>query len=110
MRNYFEIPTRPGIPFKERVTLQNVTYSFSFKWNTVSLAWVLDVYDETGVIPIVSGIPIVTGADLLEQFPYLDFGAHAVLMALTIAVGASPDEVPTFENLGVDGHLYYVTP
>jgi hypothetical protein len=110
MRQYFEIPTQPGRPFRERVTLQNVTYLFSFSWNTVSKNWVLDVYNDTGTAAIVRGIPLVTGADLLEQFSYLDFGAHAVLMALTIAVGVSPDEVPTFENLGIDGHLYYVTP
>jgi hypothetical protein len=33
-----------------------------------------------------------------------------VLMAMTTGPGISPDEEPTFTNLGIDGQLIYVSP
>jgi hypothetical protein len=71
----------------------------------------LDIYDSNWD-PIVMGTPLVTGTDLLGQFGYLGIGKSGAswvqLVVMTIAVGHSPDEVPTFQDLGVDGHLYEV--
>jgi hypothetical protein len=47
---------------------------------------------------------------LLGQFAYLQVAAHAVLMALSVGPAVSPDEPPTFNNLGIDGQLIYVSP
>jgi hypothetical protein len=110
MRQYFQIPTQPGGPFSERVTLQGVEYLLKFDWNPVSQIWVLDIYDSGGAVAILRGVALVTGADLLGQFSYLTVAAHAVLMAMTTGPGAPPDETPTFTNLGIDGQLIYVSP
>lgn len=102
-----EIPTQGGRPFTERVTLLGITYTLKFNWNKRANCWVLDIYDETEQSKILCGTPLVTGVDLLEQFLYLDIGRYAMLTALTFGPGIPPDNVPTFYNLGIDGHLYY---
>jgi hypothetical protein len=46
---------------------------------------------------------LVTGADLLEQFGYLDLGG-----AFIVQTDHDIDAVPTFANLGTAGRLYFV--
>jgi len=110
-----EIPTWPGRPFTERVTLPvpygaTTTFSLKFNWNKRASCWCVDFLDSTATYKLLCGVPLVTGADLLEQFLYLDLGRNAFLTAMTTGPGQSPDTVPTFSNLGVDGHLYLTTP
>ena len=71
------------------------------KWNTFASCWVLDVAD-IQKNPIVSGIPLVTGADLLGQFAYLNFGGKLIVVS-----DGDPFAVPTFDNLGTSGHLLF---
>lgn len=110
MATNIEIPTQAGQPFSESVTLQGVAYTLQFLWNTVMQCWTVDFYDATGTVEVLLGVPLVTGSDLLEQYGYLTLGAYAVLTAMTIGPGISPDSVPSFTNLGIDGHLYVTTP
>ncbi|MEN6629815.1 MAG: hypothetical protein ABFC42_09230 [Sulfuricella sp.] len=65
--------------------------------------WILDIADSNKA-PIVSGIPLVTGADLLAQYRHLGFS-----VGLRVQTTDNPDAVPTFENLGDTGKLYFVT-
>ncbi len=67
--------------------------------------WVLDISDQSGT-PILQGIPLVTGADLLAQYGYYNFGG-----GLWVSTTNNPDAVPTFDNLGGaagDAQLYWV--
>lgn len=105
-----EIPTQPNRPFSERVSLRGVSYTLFFSWNVVMNCWVVDVYDESGRIPVILGMPLVTGSDLLEQFGYLAIGADAIWTVMTVGPDVSPDSVPTFDNLGVEGRLYMTSP
>jgi hypothetical protein len=105
-----EIPTQPGRPFSEQLTWQGVQYTLQFKWNQASYCWVLDIYDSGDVNPILTGLPLVTGTDVLGQFGYLPVAAQAVITVMTIGPGISPDSVPTFTNLGDDGRVYLVMP
>jgi hypothetical protein len=59
---------------------------------------------------LLTGIPIVTGTDLFGQFRYLGIGGGLPLIAVTIGLGHSPDEIPTFDNLGIDSQLFFKTP
>lgn len=68
--------------------------------------WVMDILDASAN-PIVSGIPLVTGRDLLAQYAHLGIGPNVQLWALT---DGNPSAVPTGTNLGIDSHLYVVTP
>jgi len=98
----FEIPLQ-ATPQTLAITLAGVQYRLTVRWNWVNASWVIDIADSSNV-PILSGIPMVTGADLLEQFGYLGFGGQ--LIAQT---DNNPDVVPTFTDLGGTGHLYFVT-
>lgn len=64
--------------------------------------WALDISDDTGN-PIVCGIPLIPGIDLLYQYQYLGIGG-----ALMVIVDGIPDGVPDFAGLGTLGHLYLV--
>ena len=77
---------------------------FTKKWNVPANCWVLDIATEDGSA-VLSGIPLVTGADLLEQFGYLGFGGQ--LIATTDNARDTP---PTFSNFGITGHMYYIAP
>lgn len=64
--------------------------------------WIMDIADADGV-SLAAGIPLVTGADLLEPYRYLGLGG-----SMFVRSDGIPDQVPTFQNLGVGSHLYFV--
>ena len=101
MPSLFEIPITPSTAQKFAVTLNTVTYNFQLRWCDPSQCWILDISDIADT-PIVLGIPLVTGTDLLEQYAYLGF-----VGGLFVYTDFSPDTVPDFNSLGVNGHLYY---
>lgn len=101
MSTAFLIPLQPT-PQTLTITLNSVVYTLRLQWNVYQNCWIMDISDGNGV-PLVQGIPIVTGADLLEQFEYLGIGGEFVAQTTN-----NIDAVPTFTNLGTSGNLYYV--
>lgn len=101
MTTYYEIPLSPT-PQTFNISLAGVTYKFTVSWNWVSACWVIDIADATGN-PVVRGIPMVTGVDLLSPYAYLGFGGQ-----LVVQTDNAPDVVPTFGDLGSTGHLYWI--
>lgn len=100
-----QIPLVVGTPQTFRITLSQVAYQLTLKYrNNMQAGWVLDIDDSLGN-PLVYGIPLVTGCNLLAQYQYLGFGGGLYVQTLS-----NPDAVPTFENLGDDGLLYWGTP
>jgi hypothetical protein len=86
------------------ITLAGVAYQFTVQFRAEPLnTWVLDIADAQNN-PIIQGIALVTGADLLEQFGYLGLG-----FSLFVQTAQDAGAVPTFENLGSDANLYAVT-
>lgn len=103
MSSTYEIPLSPE-PQTFAIDLAGTTYRLRLVYADVDQGgWVLDISDVSGN-SIVAGIPLVTGHDLLEQYAYLGFGGQ-----LFVATDGDPDLVPTFANLGVTSHLYFVT-
>jgi len=98
----YEIPLSPDAQTLE-ISLGGVDYQLRVLWNSSSLSWVVDFLSIDGT-PVVLGIPLVTGANLLEQFDYLNFGG-----SLTASTYGDINAIPTFENLGIMGHLYFTT-
>lgn len=96
----FEIPLSPT-PQKFSISLANVLYTLTLKWNPAAGVWVMDIADDSDT-PIVNGIPLVSGSDLLEQYAYL--GIDGAMYAETEG-SLLP---PTYANLGITGHLYFV--
>lgn len=84
------------------VTLGGNQYNLRVLWNSAANCWVLDIYDASGN-PVVLGIAVVTGVDLLGQFGHLNFGGQLIAQTDfdTLAV-------PTQTNLGTNGNLYFV--
>lgn len=85
-----------------QVALAGTTYTLTVKWNDQNQSWTVDIADAAGN-NLVTGIPMVTGADLLGQFDYLGISG-----ALVAQSDFNPSAVPTFANLGSTGHLYFV--
>lgn len=103
MASVYEIPLTAGAQ-RFFVTLAGVQYQFSLYWRDAENGgWILDIAD-TGGNAIVSGIPLVTGADLLAQYGYL-----GIKGTLQVQTDGTPDAVPTYSNLGTASHLYFVT-
>lgn len=100
----FEVPTTPGTPQQFTITMQGVTYTLRLHWCDPGSVWVLDIMDENQV-PILQGVPLVTGADLLGQFSYLNFGGMLVVQS-----DPEKEVPPDFDGLGSTGHLYFVIP
>jgi hypothetical protein len=107
----YTIPTIPSRLQKFKVTINGLDYGMRLLWNKASSCWVIDIYTDGGD-PLLMGMPLITGIDLLLQFEYLGIGKNdetvtlTQLIVMTYAVGVSPDTVPTWENLGTDGFLY----
>lgn len=97
----FEIPLISS-PQILSITVSGVTYTLTVRWCEPGKAWILDIGDISNN-PIIQGIPLVTGADLLGQFKYL-----LSIGQLIVQTDNNQAAVPTFTNLGSTGHLYLV--
>lgn len=99
MTTAYEIPLSAE-PQTFNIPIAGTTYGFTVRWNIPNASWMIDISDSSGN-PILTSIPMVTGADLLAQYAYLGFGFQLVCQT-----DNSPDAVPTYTNLGTTGHLY----
>lgn len=97
----FLVPLIPNFQTFSTI-LAGVQYIMTVKWVAPSNCWVLDIDDSDGN-PILRGVPLVTGCDLLEQYKYLNFGGE-----LRVQTSSTPDAVPTFTNLGTEGNLFFI--
>jgi hypothetical protein len=104
MTTTVELPLRGG-PQTLGFMLKAMQYRAKLSWNAIAECWILDIADNTDT-PIINGIALVTGADLLEQFQYLNFGG----MLYVINDIAPVDAVPGWNDLGQTGHVYFTTP
>ncbi|VVD75620.1 bacteriophage protein [Pandoraea aquatica] len=103
MANFYEIPFSPT-PQAFRVTLSGVEYTLTVQYRAADNAgWMLDIADANGA-PILGGLPLVTGTDLLAPYAYLGLGGR-----LWVQGAGHPDNTPTFDDLGVGSHVFWVT-
>jgi hypothetical protein len=99
----WELPTS-GTPQQYTITLAGNTWLFVFRYRDADMGgWILDIYDSMGN-PVLCGAPLVTGHDILEQYEYLGFGG-----AMMVLTDGDPSAVPTFDNLGTNAHLYWIS-
>jgi len=103
MAQAFEIPLSPT-PATFNISLAGVIYTLTVQWNEPAQSWMLDIGDSSGV-PIVNAIALVTGADLLGDYGYMNFGGQLIVQS-----DFDVDKVPDFNSLGTTGHLYFVVP
>lgn len=98
----YEVPLSPE-PQTFIIALAGVNYRLTTSWCGPAGHWILDIA-QTGGEPIVAGIPLVTGVDLLKQYEYLGLGGK-----LFVQSAGDATAIPNFEGLGVASKLYFVT-
>jgi hypothetical protein len=98
-----QVPLIPS-PQTLSISLAGTSYNVTVRWNDAIQAWVMDLATNAGD-KILSGIPLVTGEDLLAPFGYLNLGGQ-----LIVQTDNNIDAVPTFTNLGSSGNLFFLTP
>ena len=86
------------------ISLNGVLYNLSLAWNTISASWTLDIADVNNN-DLITGIPLVTGCDLLEQYAYVGIDG-----SLYVVTSGDPSATPTFLTLGNASNLCFVTP
>lgn len=73
-----------------------------FLWNdSEEGGWTLDIYDIDDN-PMIMGIPLVAGVDLLAQYFYMGFGGF-----LYVTTNGDWRKPPTIDNLGLNAHLLW---
>lgn len=98
----YQLPLLPQ-PQTLQVLLLGVTYSLRTRWSVSQNCWCLDIADQDNNA-LVGSIPIVTGADLLEQYGYLEIGGGLYVFNTQ----GAPDTVPGFSNLGTTALLLFI--
>lgn len=99
----YEVPLTPQ-PQLFNISLGEKEYNVKLAYvDEDEGGWVLDFADALTNTPILNGVPLVTGANLLGQYGYLGFGG-----GLFVQTDHSPDDPPTYTNLGTDSHLYFL--
>lgn len=96
-----EIPLSPDNQ-QFTTAINGVNYSIMTLWRDEA-GWVIDLLNSSGTA-IVTGIPLVTGANLLAQFGYLSLG-----FGLVVVCDDPAQDYPTREDLGTKSHLLAVT-
>lgn len=98
----YEIPLTPT-PQTFGITLGLIDYIMTVIWAAAQDGgWVLNIADANAK-PIISGIKLVTGANLLAGYGYLGFTG-----TLAVQTDHDTDALPTFDNLGLTSHLFFV--
>lgn len=99
----FEIPLSPSSQVFN-ITLAGLAYRLTVKWNNDPDVggWYMDIQDSSSNL-LIGGVPLITGANLIEQYDYLGIGGK-----LYVQTDHNTDAVPTYENLGINSHLYFV--
>ncbi len=100
----YEIPTIPAAQtFLIGLAGQSYRLTLAYREADDLGGWILDIADNEGA-PLLSGIPLVTGSDLLAPYAYLGFGG-----SLLVFTEGDADAVPTYTGLGSESRLYFVT-
>jgi len=65
---YFEIPLRSDIPsYSQKATLDEVSYTLSFRFNARMDKWIMDISSSAGVA-LLTGVPLMMGMPLTYRF------------------------------------------
>lgn len=101
------VPTSFDPQYTQITAIDGTDYSLSLFYNTRQATWFLTIGEADGV-PIVEGIPLVTGWDLLGAYRYLDIPKGV----LAVIASGSDTSVPGIDELGegLRTALYYRTP
>lgn len=100
------IPIVPGQNQSLAMNLNGTDYRLRFLYNDEGNTWVMDIGDAQG-IPIVCGIPLVSGSNLLAQYEHLQIGRGGAMFLFS---AVQTTEYPGFNDLGDSWQLYFAFP
>jgi hypothetical protein len=96
-----EVPLVPS-PQILQVQLGSRSYSLRLRFLDTGMGgWIMDINTVNGT-PILCGIPLVTGCNLLEQFGY-----EHIDVILFVYTDGNFSAIPNYSNLGIDSHLVF---
>lgn len=110
--NVLEIPLQPATPVGMLIYMGSLHVGLRVYWVEAEGfpgddsgfkegGWYLDVFDDSGS-PIVCGVPLVTGENIFKQYAYLG------LPPTWVTTDGDPYAPPTWDNLGLLSHVYFV--
>jgi hypothetical protein len=100
----YRMPLTP-VPQTLEVSLAGAEYALTVRYNTAPQGgWVLDIDLPDDAGPVVGGVPLVTGVDLLAPYGHLGIGGRLVVWADDHDLPPGPDDL----GQGVD--LLFVVP
>ena len=103
------LTSRPNQNFRCTIPVngKNITFDFTFRYNSEANYWIMGVSHATTGQKYVSDLPLLAGvypaANLLEQYEHLKIGA-AVIVKIN---PDNPDDAPNDKNLGTDFQLVW---
>jgi hypothetical protein len=98
----YSLPVKP-YAVKFRIMVGNTDYWFQTQYREAEEAgWVLDLLDANEQ-PMIMGIALVAGLDLMWQYHHMGVGFSLVLKT------REDRGTPTYESLGTDDELLLVT-
>jgi len=87
---------------KLQISLLGTVYTLIVRWNALADLWYLDINDVNNA-PILNGLPLTAGVDVLKQFRYLGIGGALVAQNVS-----SPNAPVTYDGLGSTGFLFFI--
>jgi hypothetical protein len=97
----YEVPLSPE-PQRFTIELAGEPYQMRFYWCAPANCWCFDLRNNLGE-DLILGAAVVTGVDLFAQYPHLNLPGK-----LMVQTDHDPQAVPTFDNLGITGRVYFV--
>jgi hypothetical protein len=85
-----------------QTSLLGVTYTLTVRWNALAGLWYLDINDVNNK-PLLNGLPMTAGVNLLKQFGYLGLGG-----ALVALNGNYPTLPIGYDDLGQTSFLLFI--
>jgi hypothetical protein len=97
------VSSTPGQVFSTSVTINGAVQSFNcaLSFNEIAEYWVLDIFDGNNNL-LLSGVPLVTGLNLLRQYQYLGIGSIYLLNITGVNIDS-----PNSADLGTDFALLW---
>lgn len=87
------------------IQLGITSYAVRFGWcDTPDGGWFIDIADIDGN-PLVQGLPLTAGENVLQQFDYLGFPGE-----IRVMTDSSDLVEPTYANLGTNGKVLFIAP
>lgn len=98
-----QLPLSTDCPQSFTCQLGNNTYQFDLTWNERSQVWVMNISDPVSQNPIVTGLSLTLGVDLLKAYA-LGIGA------LVVWDETGSHTEATVTSLGSSVNVYWISP